>query len=109
MNSEHLAAVLAERVMGWSVGPDRFLTGNRGWMPRWKFQPAQKLADAIRLLEAANTEEYSVAAAANGEFCARVRISGATAEATANTKPLAICLAVAAVVGIDVDLSKVQK
>ena len=109
MTSEILTALLARSVMGWSVGPDRFLTGNRGWMPRWKFQPAQKLADAIRLLEAANTEEYSVAAGANGDFCARVRISGATAEAHANTKPLAICLAVAAVVGIDVDLSKEQK
>jgi hypothetical protein len=57
MTADQLTGVLAERVMGWGVGPDRFLTGNRGWMPRWKFQPAQKLADAIRLLEAANTEE----------------------------------------------------
>ena len=103
MTSSMLTHVLAERVMGWGVGPDRFLTGNRGWMPRWKFQPAQKLADAIRLLEAANTEEYSVAAGANGDFCARVRINGATTEGRANTKPLAICLAVAAAVGIEVD------
>jgi hypothetical protein len=55
------------------------------------------------LLEAANPEEYSVAADASGAFCARVRLSGVTAEAHANTKPLAICLAVAAALGIEVD------
>jgi hypothetical protein len=86
-----------------AVTAERFLTGDRRWLPRWKFQPAQKLADAIRLLEAANTEEYSVAATASGGYCARVRISGATAEAHADTKPLAICLAVAAAFGIEVD------
>ena len=51
MTSEHLTAILAERVMGWTVGPDRFMMGNRGWMPRWRFQPAEKLDDAFRLLE----------------------------------------------------------
>jgi hypothetical protein len=100
---DQINAILAAGVLRWRVTPDRFLTGDRGWLPRWKFQPAQKLADAIRLLEAANTEEYSVAAGANGDFCARVRINGATTEGRANTKPLAICLAVAAAVGIEVD------
>jgi len=88
--------------MGWRAGPERFLTGNRSWVPRWKFQPTQKLADAIRLLEAAKPLEYSVAADANGAFCARVSVSGSTAEAHARTKPLAICLAVAVAVGIEV-------
>jgi hypothetical protein len=36
MTSEQLTAVLAGRVMGWGVGPDRFLMGNRGWMPSWR-------------------------------------------------------------------------
>jgi hypothetical protein len=100
---DQLTASLAARVLHWRATPDRFLTGRRGWLPRWKFQPAQKLADAIRLLEAANPEAYSVTAEANGAFCARVTVSGAIAEARARTKPLAICLAVAAVVGIEVD------
>jgi hypothetical protein len=30
MTSEHLTAILAERVMGWTIGPDRFMTANRG-------------------------------------------------------------------------------
>jgi hypothetical protein len=102
LSPDQLAACLAARVLHWRVAPDRFLTGDRGWLPRWKFQPAQKLSDAMRLLEAANAEEYSLSAGANGGFCARVSISGTTAEAHANTKPLAICLAVAAAVGLEV-------
>jgi hypothetical protein len=105
---DQLTACLAVRVLHWRVTPDRFLTGERGWLPRWKFQPVQKLADAIRLLEAASPEEYFVTADANGDFCARVRIRGATAQARAHTKALAICLAVAAVLGIDADLSEEQ-
>ena len=104
MTLDQLTALLAERVLHWRASPDRFLTGQRGWMPRWKFQPTKKLTDAIRLLEAVNPSAYSVDAAANGAFCARVSVRGATAEAHARTKPVAICLAVAAVVGIEVDL-----
>jgi hypothetical protein len=100
---DQINAILAARVLHWRVTPDRFLTGDRGWLPRWKFQPTRKLADAIRLLEAADAKEYSVGADTNGDFRARVRIGGATAEAHANTKPLAICLAVAAAVGIEFD------
>jgi hypothetical protein len=100
---DQLTACLAVRVLHWRVTPDRFLTGKRGWLPRWKFQPVQKLADAIRLMEAANPEEYSLSAGAKGGFCARVIISGTTAEAHANTKPLAICLAVSAALGIEVE------
>lgn len=97
-----LTASLAARVLRWRVTPERFLTGDRGWLPRWKFQPTQKMADAIRLLEAADTEEHAVAVTANGRFYARVKIGGVTSEAHAQTKPLAICLAVAAAVGIEV-------
>src|ERR1039458_3711266 len=60
MTGDHLAAVLAERVMHWRVTPDRFLTGNRGWLPRWRFQPTKNPKDAFRLLEAVAPQEYSV-------------------------------------------------
>jgi hypothetical protein len=30
MTSEQLTALLADRVMGWSVGPDRFIRGYSG-------------------------------------------------------------------------------
>jgi hypothetical protein len=42
MTAEHLTSVLAERVLQWRVAPDRFLTGKRAWLPRWRsprFQP----------------------------------------------------------------------
>jgi hypothetical protein len=100
---DQLTACLVARVMHWRVSPDRYLTGERASLPRWKFQPAHKMADAIRLLEAANTEEYSLATNADGSLCAKVRIAGANAEARANTKPMAICLAVAAALGLEVE------
>jgi len=102
MTPAQLTAILAERLLGWRCTPDRFLTGERGWMPRWKFQPTNKLTDAIRTLEAANPEAYSVVAGANGSFYARVSVAGAAAEAHASTKPLAICLALAKIIGVDV-------
>jgi len=53
MTSDVVTARLAERVMGWSVAPDRYLIGNRSWIPRWRFQPLERLEDAFRLLEKA--------------------------------------------------------
>jgi hypothetical protein len=104
MTPEMLAAMLAEHVLRWRATPDRFLTGQRGWIPRWKFQPTKKLADAIRLLEAAMPQEYSVHVEANGDFRAMVSISGMTGQARDKSKPLAICRAIAAAVGIKVDV-----
>ena len=103
MTSENLAALLAERVMGWTVGPDRFLMGNRRWLPRWRFQPAERLQDAFRLLEQAVPEEYSMGAAENGSFWAKVRVAGTTGEACEPSKSRAITLAIARAFGIDVD------
>jgi hypothetical protein len=104
VTNDHLTAVLAERVMGWRITPDRFLTGSRGWMPRWKFQPTKNVKDAFRLLDAATPEEYSVGADANGDFSVRVRIGAVSAQALDKSKPRAICRAVAAAYGIKVDL-----
>ena len=100
MTNEQLVATLAQRVMGWTVAPDRFLTGNRGWMPRWRFQPTKRLEDAFRLLERAAPQEYTMRADGKGPCWARVRIAGATGAAQANSEPLAITLAVARAVGI---------
>ena len=89
--------------MGWTVGPDRFMMGNRGWTPRWRFQPAEKLEDAFRLLEEAAPEEYSICGDAKGSIHVRVQIAGATGEARGTSKPLAIAHAVARAVGIEVE------
>jgi hypothetical protein len=95
-----LTASLAAYVLNWRVTPDRFLTGKRGWLPRWKFQPAQKLSDAIRLLEAAKPQEYSVRVEANGDFLVKVRINGTSGQARAKSKPIAICMAIAHAIGL---------
>ena len=45
--ADTLAAILADQVMGWKVGPDRFTMAGRRWMPRWKFQPTVRMEDAM--------------------------------------------------------------
>jgi hypothetical protein len=59
MTGERLTAILAQRVMGWRVAPDRFLMGNRRWSPRWRFQPTERVKDAYRLLERAAPQDGS--------------------------------------------------
>src|SRR5262245_26426066 len=103
MTSDQLTALLAERVMGWGVGPDRFMMGNRGWMPRWRFQPVEKLGDAFRLLEEATPQEYSICGDDKGNIYVQVRIAGTKGEARGTSKPLAITYAIARAVGIEVE------
>ena len=103
MTSEQFTAVLAERVMGWGVGPDRFLMGNRGWMPRWRFQPTESLVDAFRLLEEAAPQEYSMCGDNKGNFWVQVRIGGGTGAADGASKPRAITCAIARALGIEVE------
>ena len=103
MTNDQLTAILAERVMGWSVGPDRFMMGARRWMPRWRFQPATRLEDAFRLLEKVAQEEFTMGAAESGGFWAKVRVAGKTGEAGDLSKPRAITVAIARALGITVD------
>ena len=88
--------------MGWGVAPDRYMTGNRSWMPRWRFQPMHKLEDAFDLLEHAKPEFYSMRSADNGTFSVKVQIKCRVGEATRESKPLAITLAVARALGMKV-------
>ena len=101
MTSDHLTALLAACVMGWGVGPDRFLMGNRGWLPRWRFQPTERVDDAYRLLERAAPQEYSMDRAQDGRFWVKVCIAGATGEAQESTQARAVTFAVARAIGLD--------
>jgi hypothetical protein len=103
-----LTALLAERVMHWRVGPERFLMGDRRWLPRWRFKPAERLKDAFRLLEQAAPEEYSMVGAENGSFWVKVRVAGTTGEARDLSKPRAMTFAIARAFGIDVDSFRVN-
>jgi hypothetical protein len=101
MTCEQLTAILAKRVMGWGVGPDRFLMDKRRWIPRWRFQPLTNLEDAFRLLEkAAGT--FTLTASADGTFAARVRIGkNRSGKASGKSKATVISTAVARAIGLD--------
>jgi hypothetical protein len=99
---DKLTSTLAERVLGWSVTPDRFLTGRRGWLPRWRFRPAENADDAFRLLDAAVPERYTMGSAEDGTFWVNVCIGGATGEAVDASRPRAITFAVARAIGLEV-------
>jgi hypothetical protein len=90
--------------MGWGVGPDRFLVGDRRWLPRWRFQPMKRLEDAFRLLEHAAPEDYTMGATeAGGLFWVKVRVAGMTGEARESSKSRAITLAIARALDLEVD------
>lgn len=103
MTKSGLTAILAQRVMNWRVGPNRYLTGNRHWMSLWRFQPLDRLPDAIRLLEAAAPQQYTMQENANGLVSVRVQIGGTTGEARERSKARAIVLAIARALQIPVD------
>lgn len=105
MTNDQLTAILAERVMGWTVCPNRFMMGNRGWMPRWRFQPAEKLDDAFRLLEEATPHAYSICGDDAGNIHVQVRIAGRVGESAGTSMALAITQAIARAVGIEVGSS----
>lgn len=100
MRAAELNAVVAERVMGWKITPDRFLTGGRGWIPRWRFQPAKHIGDALQLLTGAAPQDYKIVPDKCGHFSVYVRVAGHRGQAVARLLPLAITLAVARAIGI---------
>jgi hypothetical protein len=104
--TEHLTALLAERAMGWRVGPDRFLLGGRQWKPRHYFQPTKRPADAFRLLDASGAERYTITRCERGNCSAQVQIKGVVGEAREASEALAISLAIARAIGIDAEATK---
>ena len=106
MINPHLADTLAKTVMGWKVSPDRYLTGNRGWVPKWRFRPTERLEDAFKLLKKATPSEYSIGKNAKGAFWVRVRIGEATGAACEKTEPAAITVAVARAIGIAAEVNQ---
>jgi hypothetical protein len=102
MTSERLDAVLAERVMDWRAGPHRFMTGGRRWIPRWRFQPASRLEDALRLLEKLAPEDYSKGTHQSGGFWVKLSVSGNVGQAVESSQARAITFAIARALRIEV-------
>jgi len=100
---EDLTSLLARRVMRWGIAPERFLVGKRRWIPRWRFQPTEKLEDAFRLLEEAAPRRYSMGRDGQGPFRVQVQIGQETGHAQDLSKPRAITLAVARALKLQVD------
>ena len=100
MANESLTGLLAEKVMRWRVSPNRFSTGNRGWKPRSYFQPCDRVADAFRLLAAANADSYTLIGTKLGTCSCQVEIAGVVGRASHKSAAAAITLAVAQSVGI---------
>jgi hypothetical protein len=94
VTSEQLIAILAEKILGWRVAPARFLTGNRQWIPRWRFTPLTSLEHAFQLLDRA-ASNYTLTAVAGGAFTAEVRVRGRMGKASGLSKAKTISLALA--------------
>jgi hypothetical protein len=103
VTTEMLTSLLAQRVLGWTVAPDRFLMGDRHWLPRWRFKPIENLSDAFQLLDGAAPDEYIMTGGNHGGFRVLVRIGKATGEACGASKPRAITTAIARALGIEVE------
>jgi|ERR1022692_4235693 hypothetical protein len=101
MTTPELTALLAQRVMRWTVHLGRYQMENRRWTPAWRFQPTKNLEDAFRLLEAADPDDYSINSHRGGTVTVRVQISGTTGEASDTTKARAITHAIARAIGLD--------
>jgi hypothetical protein len=87
--------------MGWVAGPNRFLTGNRGWRSRRQFQPLKRVEHAFQLLEKA-AAIYTLAKSADGTLSAVVCIAGRRGSASCKSDAATITLAIAKAIGLNV-------
>ncbi|MBI4463135.1 MAG: hypothetical protein HY647_00385 [Acidobacteria bacterium] len=101
MTDSMLIDRLAVQVMHWRVGPDRFITGNRSWLPKWRFNPLQRLEDAFMLLDHSKSARY-VISQTGSKFQVEVEHDGKIGKAADKAKPRAITLALARSLGLEV-------
>jgi hypothetical protein len=92
---------LARKVLHWSVGPDRFLTGNRSWLPKWRFNPLERIEDSFLLLDHSKPARY-VVSQTGGKCRVVVEHDGKIGRAADDSKPRAITLALARSLGMEV-------
>jgi hypothetical protein len=81
------------------VGPDRYLTGQRSWLPKWRFSPLQRLEDAFKLLDHDQSVRY-VISQKDGRCHIEVEHNGKIGRASGDSKARAIVLALARSIGV---------
>ena len=93
MTDEQLTNELAIRVMGWKLGPDRFIKSGRIWIPRWRFRPLAELSDAFQLLDK-SANQYTLTRN-QSSFFAEVEIDSCRSKAVGEHLARTITVAVA--------------
>jgi hypothetical protein len=99
MTNDQLTAILAERILGWRVGPERFILGSRQWITRAHFQPFDRIQDAFRLLKKA-ASAFSLTKTPDGVFTATVQVGDLSGTASGRAEATAISLAIARAIGV---------
>jgi hypothetical protein len=101
LNDRTLIDHLARAVLNWRLAPDRFLTGNGSWLPRWRFNPLQSLDDAFRLLDHNAVIRYNISRTKD-KFHVEIESNGRVGTAAGASKPRTITLALARSLGLEV-------
>jgi hypothetical protein len=101
LNVQRATDELARRVMRWRTAPDRFIKSGRSWIPRWRFQPFAELADAFQLLDQA-VDHYTLKQDGR-TFTVEIRAGSGRVTAWGELKARTIALAVAQMLGPEVD------
>jgi len=101
MTDQALTDILAERVMGWRVTPDRFIRSGRGWLPKWRFAPLSRLDDAFQLLDRL-AFAYKLERTGGDKFAVEVRSSGRIGTASGEQKARTITMAIVQALGLEV-------
>src|SRR5260370_7180074 len=77
MTPQMLTGLLAERVMKWTVSPNRFMRGRGRWVPRWRFQPCENLAHPFELLDPARPTPSTLAPHQPPTICPKLQTADA--------------------------------
>jgi hypothetical protein len=86
MTDNMLIDRLAQQVLHWDIGADRFLPGDRSWIPKWKFNPLEHLEDAFRLLDHSQAMRYSISQS-GGSFTVEVKQGAGSARPQGSRSP----------------------
>jgi hypothetical protein len=101
INDDRLTDQLACQIMRWKVAPGRFLTGDRGWMPRWRFQPLTNVEDALKLVNTAGAT-LVLTISADGSCAAAATKAERTGRASCASVATSITVAISRAIGLEV-------